>query len=441
MIKRLFDLADIGRQIIAARQRWRSLDSTRLAQFQDQRAQQIIRYAQQHAAFYRQHWANYQLSDWRNLPLINKQLMMEHFDQFNTLGISREQAMNLALRAEQERDFSPTLNGITVGLSSGTSGYRGLFLVSPNEQRAWAGTILSRLIHHLDNLPIKVAFFLRSNSQLYQQVGSKQIQFRYFDLMLPIEQAVQQLNQFQPSFLIGPPSLLMLLAQQNQLAITPQRLISVAEVLEPHDQQALTERFGAPVYQVYQCTEGLLAISCAHGRLHIQEDLVAIQAEYIDEQRFYPIITDLWRTTQPIIRYRLNDILSLSPEPCPCGSHFRIIERIEGRSDDICQFPQSDGTLRAIFPDTIRRMILLAHDDILDYQAIQSQDGQLTIYLETKPHADWPTICYQLKASVERILAEYGCTASLLEILPGIPARQADHKRRRVQRKTDVKTV
>src|SRR5690606_29521551 len=134
----------------------------------------------------------------RRLPTIEKQLMMANFDTFNTYGVSGEQAMQLALEAERRRDFTPTLQGLTVGLSSGTSGHRGLFLVSPAEQRAWAGTILARTLHRLRWQPTKVAFFLRSNSNLYQQVGGRLVQFRYFDLMLPIEQAVRELNVFQP---------------------------------------------------------------------------------------------------------------------------------------------------------------------------------------------------------------------------------------------------
>ncbi len=60
--------------------------------------------------------------------------------------------------------------------------------------------------------------------------------------------------------------------------------------------------------------------------------------EYLDDSRFYPIITDFKRTSQPIYRYRLNDILVEEKSPCPCGSVFTRIAKIEGRSDDIFYF-------------------------------------------------------------------------------------------------------
>ena len=53
---------------------------------------------------------------------------MRDFDQINTRGLTLDEAMEVAVQSEQSRDFAPTLNGVTVGLSSGTSGNRGLFL-------------------------------------------------------------------------------------------------------------------------------------------------------------------------------------------------------------------------------------------------------------------------------------------------------------------------
>ncbi len=351
--------------------------------------------------------------------------MMANFGQFNTAGVAREQAMQVALDAERRRDFVPTVGSLTVGLSSGTSGHRGLFLVSSAEQRAWAGTILARTLHRLRWRPTNVAFFLRSNSNLYQQVGGRLVRFRYFDLMLPLEQAIDDLNRFQPDLLIGPPSLLALLARERGagLRIAPERLISVAEVLEPQDRDDLQRRFGVPVHQIYQCTEGLIAASCAHGSLHIQEDLVAVQCEPIagDDTRVMPIVTDLWRTTQPIVRYRLNDILALDTRPCPCGSGFRVIAAIDGRCDDLFEFPSNAGATRPVFPDLIRRMILLASDDILDYQATQERSGQLHIYLDVRPDAEWAHVAQAIRYSVEATLAQYACHADAIEITRGLP--------------------
>ncbi|HEU5100967.1 MAG TPA: F390 synthetase-related protein [Roseiflexaceae bacterium] len=430
---------DIGRHWLQARWRWAQLSRANLETYQAARISRITAYAQRRAPFYRDLWRGHDLARWQALPTVDKRLMMENFTDFNTRGVEREAAMRVALAAERRRDFTPTITGLTVGLSSGTSGHRGLFLVSPAEQRAWAGTILARTLHQRGRRPYRVAFFLRSNSNLYEHVDGRLVRLRYFDLMLPLEQAIEQLNDFQPQLLVGPPSLLGLLADASgsSLHIAPERLISVAEVLEPQDREHLQHCFGAPVHQIYQCTEGLIAVSCAHGSLHIQEDLVALQLEPIagDPERFTPIVTDLWRTTQPIVRYRLNDVLTLCRQQCPCGSDFRVLASIDGRCDDLFDFPTRAGGLRPVFPDLIRRMILLSSPDIVDYQALQDRCGQIQIRLDIRPESDWAAIADTVRRSVQATLASYDLCAAEIELARGMLPVAPGAKRRRVWRR------
>ena len=454
------DKLQIAAHFLRARWRWQHLRGTALTRYQEQRARRIVAYAMQHSPFYRAHWSGYTPEDWRVLPIVDKRLMMEHFDTFNTRGIQRDEAMEVALQAERSRDFSPMLNGFTVGLSSGTSGHRGLFIADAWEQAGWAGTILARTLHTLPRQPLRVAFFLRSNSNLYEQVGSNLIRFRYFDLMQPLIEAVPELNDFQPHIVVAPPSMLGFLAQEriaDRLRIKPDRLISVAEVLEPQDRGQLEAIFNVPVQQIYQCTEGLLAVSCARNSLHIQEDLVVLQLDPLENvsapvgatfrvarssehaereqgvQRMQPIVTDLWRRAQPIIRYRLNDVLEMDPHLCSCGSPFRVIRAIEGRSDDICYFESLAGGLRPFFPDTIRRMILLASPDIADYQVIQGRAGSLHISLSLVPGAAFLTVSQAVMASVQSTIAQYACCPATVTIEEGLPTLKSGVKRRRVQ--------
>lgn len=440
----LANITSIAVHFARARWRWNHLHGTNLERYQDQRARRIVAYTAKHSPFYRDHWAGHNLEDWRTLPTVDKQTMMDNFSTFTTRGISKESALQVALQAERSRDFRPLLDGFTVGLSSGTSGHRGLFIASPQEQAAWAGTILARTLYGLRPRRLRVAFFLRSNNNLYEQVGKGLLQFRYFDLMLPLVEAVDRLNALQPHILIGPPSLLSFLADERQagrLRIQPERLISVAEVLEVQDQERLQAVFAVPVHQIYQCTEGFLAASCVKGTLHIQEDIVALQFEPMpgdSDGRVMPILTDLWRKTQPIIRYRLNDILQLDSTPCPCGSPFHALRTIEGRNDDVCYFPLSTGQLRPFFPDTIRRMILLASPAIADYQAIQAANGQLTIYLSLPSGASFDTVKQSVQESVTTTLAQYDCLPASLQIVEGLPVLPAGRKRRRVQNSQNV---
>lgn len=416
------------RSYLGARWRFRHLRGDALQRYQDARAREIVAFAIAHSPFYRAHFAGHDPHEWQSLPTTDRAAMMHNFDTFNTRGVSLDEAMAVALRAERDRDFSPVIRELTVGLSSGTSGHRGLFLVDRREQRMWAGTMFARALPRLGTRGLRLAFFLRSNSNLYQTLGHW-IDFRYFDLMTPIETAVAELNAFQPHLLVAPPSMLAMLTNAR---IRPERVISVAEVLEPQDEASLRRAFGVDVHQVYQCTEGLLAVSCPRGSLHVQEDIVAIQFERAgdDSQPLTPIVTDLRRRVQPILRYRLNDAVTLSPDPCTCGSAFRVIERIEGRCDDLCYFVRHDGTLRAFFPDALRRMVLLSDPRIEDYRVVQDAPGELRVELVVE--GGFEEVARSVRESIASSIAGYGCLMPSLAIVRGIPARAPGEKRRRV---------
>jgi putative adenylate-forming enzyme len=355
-------------------------DPITLQKYQEQKLQKL--FSGLKGSFYPR---SHQLSDF---PIINKKIFMENFDAINQVGISYDYALKTALDAEACRDFSPKIDGITVGLSSGTSGSRGLFLVSDEESSQWAGYILRRMLPKPYWQQHKIAFFLRANSNLYESVTSSLVSFSFFDLQIPLQEHIGTLNTLQPTLLIAPAQVLRLLAQTPHLTIAPKKIISVAEVLEAEDKARIEQRFGVIVHQVYQCTEGFLAHTCEHGTLHLNEDLVVIEKKWIDvaQRRFSPIITDFNRTTQPIIRYQLDDILVASDSKCPCGSVFTPIEKIEGRCDDILTMRSLEGEMYLLFPDFIRRAIITCDAPIHEYQVIQKGDT-LEIFID--PFSSW----------------------------------------------------
>lgn len=366
-----------------------------LRKWQDKQVVNHLKHILPSSAFYRELYHGLDPNQWRDFPIIAKKEMMENFDRLNCVGIDSKTAFSVALNAEVTRDFSPNINGISVGLSSGTSGNRGLFLASPHERMTWAGAILAKVLPHTILASTRIALFLRANSNLYTTLNSKRIHFEYYDTFTPIEAYVERLNQQQPDILAAPPSTLRLLANMPKCGIAPKKVISIAEVLDPLDQKLFENRFQQPIHQIYQATEGFLGTTCRYGTLHLNEDLLVIQKMFIDpsSNRFYPIITDFNRTSQPILRYVLNDILIEKTEPCPCGSILTAIERIDGRSDDTfylipkkqCKF------LIPIYPDFIRREIISADENIKEYFAVQLSPKKIEIFLHIAE-------CFKLQA-------------------------------------------
>lgn len=409
-------------------------DRYSLERWQKDKIRKHLKYIADRSAIYR---GVEQLS---SCPVTDKTFMMEHFDELNTVGIGREEALGFAVRAEREREFTPKLRGVTVGLSSGTSGNRGIFLVSDDEKNRWAGYILAKFLPGSILGQYSIAFFMRADSNLYEAVKSKNIRFHFFDIYKDMEEHRKRLEKIRPQILAGQPSLLLMIAEdirQGKTVIRPQTVISIAEVLEPADERKLKEAFGLPViHQVYQCTEGCLASTCPKGTLHLNEDIVYIEREYLDEKRFVPIVTDFERKAQPIIRYRLNDILVEKKDACACGSPCLALEKIEGREDDVFSFQGNNGRNVPVFPDFIRRCILFADGGTEaektgisgDYRIVQETDGRLTVYADLTDYGK------------QRVVEEF----SLLSkdcgfVLPRISfmayGREKGRKMKRVERK------
>jgi len=357
----------------------------KLQAFQEKMVIQHMAFLKEHSPYFAKLPAITNMEKFKQLPIMDKSVMMGHFNAMNTLGLDKEKALKIAIKSEKSRNFTPTYNGVSVGLSSGTSGHRGLFLVSDKERSAWAGAVLGKYLPPGKPFGHRIAFFLRANNNLYESVNSRFVTFRYFDIYQDMAENLEALAAYQPSIVVAPPSVLGVIADQleaGELSIRPQKIISVAEVLNPQDELRFKKAFRQDIiFQAYQCTEGFLAYTCQQGSLHLNEDIVYVEKEFLDTKRFVPIITDFRRSSQPIIRYRLNDILVLSKKHCSCGSAMTVIERIEGREDDIFLFKDQAGEIVQVFSDMIGRCMLYVKN-INDYRVVQTNYAKLVIYLD-----------------------------------------------------------
>ena len=111
----------------------------------------------------------------------------------------------------------------------------------------------------------------------------------------------------------------------------------------------IASALGARPDPIYQATEGFLGASCKHGLLHLNEDVLIIEREPVaGTNRFLPVVTDLRRTTQPMVRVRLDDLLEPLKAPCPCGSPLLAVRGVEGRLGDLWRWSGAVITPRAV---------------------------------------------------------------------------------------------
>lgn len=364
------------------------------------------------------------------LPVVDKRTVLADFASFNRHGITLDRALAVAEAAERSRDFASTLpGGVTVGLSSGTSGTRGVFLVSEAESRLWAGILMGQLmspasLRTMLRRPLRVALFLRANSNLYETLDSSRVAFSWHDLTAPLATHLPRLAG--TDVLVAPAGVLRRIAEAAPPGLRPLQVVSVAETLEPDDAAVIAAAWGRPVEQVYQATEGLLAVSCPAGRLHLNEAHLHVEPEWIDHRRFHPVITDFTRTTQYVVRHRLDDVLLAAPGPCPCGRPGRSIAAVLGRADDVLTLPPGDVP---VYPDALRHAVALA-GDLGDYRI--EQHGAQWRLATTLGGPD----------AVARVATETGHLARRLGGRPpelvamAWPVEAADQKRRRIRKVT-----
>jgi putative adenylate-forming enzyme len=389
--------------LLAAQQR-------RLTRFLDDKAVRVPAYAG---------FGGLPLSDW---PVMDKAVLMTDFARYNRLGLTAAEGL-----AHLEAGTAP--KGYAIGASTGTSGNRGLYIVSERERYRWLGTILARALPDFLSRRHRVAIVLPANSRLYDAANeSGRLQLRFFDLGLGIDTQFAPLTEFQPTVIVAPPKFLRALAE-SEIPVSPERIFSGAEVLDEEDRRIIEARFAGKVREIYMATEGLFAIACPHGTLHLLEDQLAFEFLPVEGSRTLvtPLITDFSRETQVMVRYRMNDVLELSDAACPCGRPHRAVKHVHGRCDDIFTLPSHGRPVR-ITPDVIRNAVLRADKRITDFRVIQT--GPNTVRLELREEE---AAC--LTAAATGLASLFKTCGAAPEISPvAVPlAPPSDRKLRRVR--------
>lgn len=373
--------------------RFHYFNESDIKKYQSKKVKGVIKYATTHSKYFRKYYAGFDLNVFSSLPTVNKKIMMDNLTDYNTVGLTKEEILNFCLEVEKTRNFSKRLKGLNIGMSSGTSGNKGVEIVTLAEEKYMKAALFARF-DFTKNEKINLAFILRVSAPAFSldKFGHK---LTYISQLNSIDEIKKQLQKIQPNIISAPPSMLKIIAKEvenKRLSIIPKKLISYAEILYPDVKNYLVKVFKCPVHQIYKCTEGPIAISCKYDHLHINEDLVLVETLNNDGTITPPgqpcqklIVTDLHKKSQPIIRYELNDIITISRDKCQCGSSFRVIENIQGRADDLFWAKNvKTDEWQYIFPDYISRAIITASEDIDEYQAIQNSPDDVLVRIQLR---------------------------------------------------------
>lgn len=311
-----------------------------------------------------------------DLPVIDKATVMARFEDFNRGQITANQGWAAF-------ENGGRIGDIFIGASTGTSGNRALYAITGAERYRWLGAMLARTVPRFLWQRERVAVILPQGSALYDGANrSRALTLRFYDLRDGAEAWTDDLRGFAPTTIVAPPRMLRHLADTTP-GLAPRRLYAGAETLDPVDRAVIEARFGLRLGQIYMATEGLFATSCAHGGLHLAEDLNHFELEPVEDGLVSPIVTGFCRRFQIMARYRMNDLLRLSSSPCPCGSPLRTVAEVVGRMDDLFRLPAQTGP-RVVTPDVMRNAVLDAARAITDFRIWQTAPNTVQLVLHPR---------------------------------------------------------
>lgn len=357
-----------------------------LAHRQEARFQGLLAHARRFSRFYRRLY-RYLPSEGialQDLPVVSKSKLMPAFDEWVTdPGITRAGVEEFI--SDPSLLATPYRDRYFVSTSAGTTGLAGLYvsdfeairvyraIASARIQRAWLDpTDWLRMAQR----EFRWAAVLCSGGH-YAGSGWIELErrrdvfrahaFRVFSVQQPLADLVAALNAFDPAMLTGYPSVLRLLAEEQdagRLSLKPVLLECAGESLSPDVAAQMETAFQCPVRNLYSASEFIpMAFSCNHEWLHVNSDWVIL--EPVDQAfgstppgilSHTVLLTNLANRTQPLLRYDLGDSVLVRPDPCSCGSPLPAI-RVAGRHDDILQLHGSDGTLVKILPLAIGTVV------------------------------------------------------------------------------------
>jgi phenylacetate-CoA ligase len=356
------------------RLRW---DAGRLAAERERRLRELLAYAAEHSAFWRERLAgrdlaNFTEADLPSLPVLTRAEMMAEFDRVVT-----DPRLTLA-RIQQHLDLPDGDRGYMDDQYQAiiTSGYIGTqavhvygwdeFVTFVMQGSRWTGrrgedpeAVLAQAFatstRHESGIFHDFSTFESGGPQSHCSGGTQ-----------PLDEIVDGLNNASPPVqaLQAWPSLMRELALEaiaGRLTIKPTWVSVAGEVCTPPVRDAIRSAWGIETSEFWGCSEGTYAFPCGVGEgMHVADDLVILEPADADgnvvpygqpaERLLY---TNLFNKTQPLIRYDLVDAVTMSDEPCPCGCAHRRITAVHGRIDGKFQYDNGSAVPRAALEQTV----------------------------------------------------------------------------------------
>lgn len=412
---------------------------------QEKRFRQLLRHTQAHSKYYRDRWKgiNIETCKLQDLPILTKADLMEHFEDVVTDPRLKKEPI-IEFMSNLDNIGSYFLDEFVVSHTSGSQGQAAI-IVQPKDApfqlfamqvarghsmpKTWA-TVFKKIFQKRSRWALvlfKPCFIPSGAAFGYMPKASRKLaDMLRLNLTDPFEENIKKLEEFKPNFITAYVHVLEHLARAAKEGKTTlvskgnlELVIAISEPLPPDTQKFIEENLGVPVanhYAMGECPQ--LSLGCPKGKgAHVNSDMAILENIDANYQPVPPgkpgakvLLTNLMNFVQPIIRYELDDVITISPDPCICGNTLPLVSSIAGRSND--QFWVTTRKGEAIeMSNFIFKDAFLYLFDLAEYQVTQTGHNQFQVLVEVVPNSK--TTIEQIRESINNVLQVEGVDVEL----------------------------
>jgi phenylacetate-CoA ligase len=414
------------------------LSQAELARHRQVRLERLLAHARERSVFYRERIPPGPVALER-VPPLDKAEMMARYDEIVTdPRLRRDELLGWIETRRRDELYDGRYRVMT---TSGSSGRKGLFVYDKAGWSAIGAQFLraSGWMGLRPGIPRRRLAILRGGALTHMSTqGAASLAVgvhRVLGLSVtqPVEGQVAALNAFQPHFVNVYPSAAMRLAEEQEagrLRLSLRGMSTSSELRTPAMTERLAAAFGVHPFDLYATTEGLFGCECErHDGIHLFDDASVIENVDEDGRPVPPgtpgarvLVTNLFNLVQPIIRLAVADVLTLHPEPCPCGRALVRAAALDGRRDDVLALPARGGGTVSVLPAHFG--VITRDRAVREFQVRQERGGGVRI-LVVPCHDGDPELEARLRGAVARVLGEAGADARVEVERRGELARRA----------------
>ena len=344
-------------------------------EFRDRQLQVLVKYALS-TPFYRKVFREYglnensirSLDDLSKLPIITKEIVKEHFDEFICENVPAKYRVKLHTSGSTGSGFV-FYTTQSAFLRQWANGMRGHISI---------GISLDDWCGYFGGRPIVPSRVNKPPFYRYNYPG-KQVLFSAYHMRPEyLSDYVEGIQKKQLKWLHGYPSSLSILAEfilENNIKLgSIEHITTCSENLHLYQKKMIEQAFGTHPYQNYAQTEGV-AVFMEHEQdvLTIDEDFAAVEFVKDEDGNSHVVGTNLWNYAMPFLRYDTRDLAECIETPTA-----RVITQLDGREEDVVILADGSkvGRLDHLFKDM---------KSVTAAQIIQKEIGKVEIHIVKGP--------------------------------------------------------